>query len=78
MAKRIQGLEDINDLEQVSPRKFWCDKGCAFMGVLMSNFKNYKAERGLIREAQKEQHQVTRVSGGIKPRNETEKLLDLQ
>ena len=57
--KRLAGLKDINDLEQVRPEELRHDKGSAFPGVLMSKFKNYKQTCALVREAQKEQHGVT-------------------
>ena len=55
---KIAGLSDIEELEGVSPRDLWADRGAAFPGVLMSKFKRYKLTCSLIRSAKKEQHRV--------------------
>ena len=55
---KIAGLSDIEELEGVSPRDLWSDRGAAFPGVLMSKLKRYKKTCSLIRSAKKEQHRV--------------------
>ena len=55
---KIAGLSDIEELEGISPRDLWADRGAAFPGVLMSKFKRYKQTCSLIRSAKKEQHRV--------------------
>ena len=47
----MAGLDDIQNLDQVSSSVLYCDKGSAFSGVMMSKFKSFTQTFAVTREA---------------------------